>query len=198
VTQQLKPSSPEKTADETEASGVRQTIYGGVLDRFRTYQGERTPDILIALFTKVVSTSIHQDPPAVVSDGTSSVRVTVDLSAIKCSSANFALTGAKLVSLKNEDESGKWVLDVLPQTNTLKAALTMVCSKSIIDFPLTIVPPAGTVTGIKSDFDAFLKDSGAKIPKYDLNGDGRHDYLDDYIYTAHYLINTDSASRKVK
>jgi hypothetical protein len=68
----------------------------------------------------------------------------------------------------------------------------------MIDFPLTVVPPAGAVTGNKADFAAFLKDSGVQAPKFDLNGDGRHDYLDDYVYTAHYLIRSSAAAKNAK
>jgi len=198
VIPQIKQSSPEKAAEEGEPASIKQTVYGSVLDRFRQYQGERTPDVLIALFTKGISSTIHQEPPVVVSDGHETVRVTVDLTAIKSTSTNFALTGANLVSLKNEDEAGKWVLNVLPQANTLKAAVTVANSRELIDFPLTVVPPSAGITGKKADFEAFLKDSGVKAPKYDLNGDGRHDYLDDFIYTAHYLIVSRGAGRAAK
>jgi hypothetical protein len=193
--QLLKPASAEKAADAPEQAIIKSTAYGSVLERFRTYQGAKTPEILTGLFTKAVSTSIHQSPAVVISDGKAQVRVIIEQSEIKGTSTNFALNGAKLVSLKKEDDSGKWLLDILPNRNVLTASISILNSNSMIDFPLTVVPPAGSVTGKKADFTTFLKDSSAQTPKYDLNGDGRHDYLDDYIYTAHFLLKS-SASVK--
>ena len=185
----------EKGAEAPEPADVKQTVYSGVLDRFRTYQGERTPPIMVALFSKAIAANITQEPAIAVSDGTTLVRLTVDLSAIKGGSPNFALTGAKLVSLNKGAESGLWLLEALPQANAVKASVTILNSNSVMEFPLTIVPPAA-VSKNQADFADFLKDSGVNVPKHDLNGDGRHDYLDDYIYTAHYLINTQTAGKK--
>lgn len=198
VPQQTRQPEVEKVAEAIEASEVKQTVYSSVLDRFRIYQGEKSPEILMALMTKAVSATIRQEPAVAVSDGKTAVRVTVDLSAIKGTSTNFAFTGAKLVSLKKEGDTGIWVLEALPQMNTLKASVTMLNSTSVIEFPLTIVPPAAAVSSKRDDFATFLKDSGSKVPKQDLNGDGRHDYLDDFMYTAHYLINSSAAAAKVK
>jgi hypothetical protein len=60
--------------------------------------------------------------------------------------------------------------------------------------PITVTPAAkvdllspGKVT--EADFDLFLKERGTeKAPRFDLNGDGRRDYVDDYIFTANYLL----------
>jgi hypothetical protein len=195
VNQQVQQQEANKTVRATEPVSIKQTVYEGVLDRFRLFQGAKTPDNLVGLFSKRVAATIRQEPAVIVSDGSSKVRVVVGLSADKDASTNFALTGANLVSLENEGDSGKWVLDILPQANTLKAVVTVLNSRMIVDFPLTVVPPAGIVTGSKTDFEDFLKDSGAKVPKFDLNGDGRHDYLDDYIYTAHYLMKSAVVAR---
>ena len=195
---QLKQPPAEKSAETIEPVAVKQTIYGSVLDRFRAYRGEKTPAILIELFTKAISPSISQVPAVAISDGKATVRVTVDLSAIKGTSTDFTLAGAKLVSLKKENDSDTWILDALPQVNSLKATVTISNSGSVIEFPLTVVPPAAAVSAKQADFAAFLKDSGAKVPKHDLNGDGRHDYLDDFIYTAHYLIKSSAAAKDTK
>jgi hypothetical protein len=185
----------EKAAKPLESTEMKQTVYSGVLDRFRTFKGERTPENMVSLFTKAVSADIRQEPAVAVSDGKAIVRVTVDQSAIKGASSNFAFTGAKLVSLNKGTDTGLWVLEALPQANALKASVTILNSSSVMEFPLTVVPPAVAVSSKQSDFAAFLKDSGAGTPKHDLNGDGRHDYLDDYIYTGHYLIKSTAAAK---
>lgn len=198
ATGELKQSPSEKSAEAIAPADAKQTVYSSVLDRFRTYQGERSPKSLLELFTKAVSPSIRQDPAVAISDGTATVRVTVDLSATRGTSTVFALTGAKMVSLNKKDDSGTWVLDALPKVNSLKATVTATNSSSVIEFPLTVVPPAPAVSARQADFVAFLKDGGAKIPKHDLNGDGRHDYQDDFIYTAHYLIKSGAATKTAK
>lgn len=196
--QQMNQTPAEKNAEPVESADVKKTVYQSVLDRFRTYQGERTPEILMALFSKTVSSYIRQEPAIAVSDGKAPLRVTVDLAAVKGGSNNFALAGAKMVSLKKVDNSDTWFLDILPQVNSQKGSVTILNSTSEIEYPLTIVPPSGEVSTKLSDFAEFLKDSGSKTPKYDLNGDGRHDYQDDYIYTAHYLINLRAAADTAK
>jgi hypothetical protein len=40
----------------------------------------------------------------------------------------------------------------------------------------------------EEDFNRYLKErETAKSPQFDLNIDGKRDYLDDYIFTANYL-----------
>lgn len=198
-TQQVSEMAAEKEVEKTvkplESEEVKQTVYSGVLDRFRTFKGERTPGNMISLFTKAIFSDIRQDPAVAVSDGKAIVRVTVDLSAIKGASSNFAFTGAKLVSLNKGADTGLWVLEALPQANVLKASVTILNSSSVIEFPLTVVPPAVAVSSKQADFAAFLNDSGTGNPKHDLNGDGRHDYMDDYIYTGHYIIKSTAAAK---
>jgi len=47
---------------------------------------------------------------------------------------------------------------------------------------------SGSVT--EADFKLFLSDRGtAKKTKFDLNGDGKRDFVDEYIFTANYLVN---------
>jgi hypothetical protein len=196
--QQISQAPAEMKAEPAEPVDVKKTVYQSILDRFRTYQGEKNPENLMALFSKTVSSYIRQEPAIAVSNGKATLRVTIDLSAVKGTSTSFALTGAKLVSLKKENDSDTWVLDALPQENSLKATVTILNSRSVIEFPLTVVPPASAVSVKQTDFAAFLKDSGVKAPKHDLNGDGRHDYVDDFIYTAHYLITVRAAAEKTK
>lgn len=192
---QVKPQPLEKMAEIAETAAAAPVTHAGVLDHFREYRGDKTPDALVALFMNVISPTIRQEPALAISDGKALVRLSVDLSAHKSTSPNFAFTNAKLVSLKKGADSGQWILETLPQQNTLKAGVTILNGNSVVEYPLTIVPPAAQVSGKRSDFAAFLKDSGAKKPKHDLNGDGRHDYLDDYIYTGHYLITSKTTAR---
>jgi hypothetical protein len=197
VYQQVAQTSANNPAEPIEPAEVKQvsTVYIGVLNRFRTYQGARTPEALVELFAKPVSPFIRQDPEIVISDGKAKVQVTIDLSAIKGTSTNFALIGAKLVSLKRGTGPDTWVLESLPQANILKASVIIMNSSSVIEFPMTVVPPVAAVSKKQADFAAYLKDSTTNSPKRDLNGDGRYDYLDDFIYAAHYKLNSGTAAK---
>jgi hypothetical protein len=50
----------------------------------------------------------------------------------------------------------------------------------------------------EAETSAFLKDQGAEKPMFDLNRDGKHDYIDDYIYTGHYLLNNKQVKAEPK
>ncbi len=179
------PASSEPAAVPEEKPS--HTAHTSVLDRFRTYQGEKTPAIMEALFARDVSSTVKQVPAIAISDGIATVTLQIELPAAT-SSPNFALSGAKLASIKNGESAGSWQIEVLPQKDATRTLITILNGASSIEYPLTVVPPAGGLSFTEKGFNTFLKDSGAPKPAFDLNSDGRHDYLDDYIYTGHYLL----------
>lgn len=181
-------SVPVAIEQETAVAAPVQTSYIGIAERFRVYQGPRTPVAMVALFQKPITDSVRQEPAIVVNDGKSGFKLFLALASGNSTSPNFALTGAKLVSLKNAGGPGRWLVEATPQKNAQKVTVAIVTGSSFVEYPVTSVQPIGAISGKEADFADFLKDSGAKVPKFDLNGDGRHDYLDDYIYTAHYVI----------
>ena len=184
---------PEPKPEPEPAAAM---THKGVMDHFRTLSGEKTPASCIALFKQEFSSTISQKPPIAISDGTTPVIIVAALNSQKAS-PNFALSNAKLVSISKSGDS--WIIKALPQAQAIQASLTILSGESLEEFPLTLVPPAGNLPLTKADFAAFLKDSGVTPPKRDLNNDGIHDYQDDYIYTAHYLIGTSAeAERKDK
>ncbi len=179
----------EKQAIEPQKPAEISTVsYKGILEVFRAHQGDKTPAIVIALINSEVAPTIHQEPSVVLSDGKTTVKIKVKLGTDNEKSPNFVLNGAKLVSLKKEAADPEWVVVAMPHSNVLQAGLTILTDNSIIEYPLTLAPPVGKVSAVEADFNAFLKDSGAAAPKHDLNGDGKHDYLDDFLYTANYLV----------
>ena len=177
---------PSVKPEESTTSGEirRGYTYTPVLERFRTYQGKRSPAFLVALFNDEVAPSINQDPAVVLCDGSTHVRITVSLPSPDGHSPNFVLDGVRLISLTKGDQPGSWTIEVLPQANALKASLTILNGSEVIEFPLTVAPPLKAVAFSEADFAAFLKNSGKTA---DLNNDGVRDYIDDYIYTANYL-----------
>ncbi len=186
-------SAAAVTGTQTAKSSVQIT---SVLERFRTYSGPRTPAALVALFAApVTAATIHQHPEVALSDGASIVKITVDAGPQENKSPNIAFNEAKLISLK-QNKPGKWDIEALPDGGTWNVSLILLTGSDSRTVPLTVAPilPAGTDLSERG-FITFL--GGAKAasqPLQDLNGDGRRDYLDDYIFTANYLARPNSAT----
>lgn len=178
--------NPKVPAKQEEA---KYTTYSSVLDRFRSYTGEKSPAILIALFKKDVAPSIHQEPLVALSDGIMKIKVHVALSSSDDKSPNFALNGANLVSLKRGEVTGNWLIEALPHANTLKAGLTILNGSDVTEFPFTIAPPIKDVATSEAGFAAFLQKPA------DLNKDGKFDYIDEFIYTANFVAQMEKAER---
>lgn len=157
-----------------------------ILEWFRLFRGERTPDSLKKLFTAEAPSLLIQKPSIAISDGTSTVTLSFTPEQGTETSPNFALSGARLLSINRV--KGVWVIEALPAKESIQASLTVLSGGTMVEYPITVIPPAAGITASETDFALFLKESGFKPPKRDLNRDGRHDYRDDYIYTGHYLI----------
>jgi membrane-bound lytic murein transglycosylase B len=104
--------------------------------------------------------------------------------------ADMTATGARLLSLEPApDDPQTWVVQLRPERGVSQACLTVPLQTYAIVFPLTVAPrlkidldKSGDVT--PADFALFLKKRSA----FDLNGDGKRDYRDDYLFTANYLV----------
>jgi hypothetical protein len=90
-------------------------------------------------------------------------------------------------------------LEAKPIVNALKSGVLFFDDGRTRLIPLTVAPKLrmdliGSGKGSEEDFALFLKTRGTdKAPKFDLNGDRKRDYLDDYIFTANYLVAREKA-----
>ncbi|GEM_PF-539028 len=180
----------------TNSAGMRVTAPHAqtVLDRFRTYGGQRTVAAYAALFDQPVSPECRQEPSVGLSDGISTVRLILARAGSGNAAPNFAFSGAALVSMK-KGAGNSWVIEVRPETGVNSAMVTALVDSMARKFPLTVAQPLemrGGASGLKAtekDFAVFLKQRGTdKAPLYDLNRDGRRDYVDEYIFTANYVV----------
>jgi hypothetical protein len=177
-----------KPAAPAENKGSQVT---GVLEAFRTYKGEISPNALTELFTRAMA-GTKQEPPVALSDGKTAVKVYIDAGGKE--TPHFALNGARLVSLKTAGDTS-WVIEALPNQGVYDASVMIMEGDRISQVPMTVAPPipaefkfgvGGKLT--EADFKRFLSERGTgKSPRFDLNGDGKRDYIDDYIFTANYL-----------
>ena len=167
-----------------------------VLERFRLYRGERSVNELVALFVQAEPTVFQQDPPVALSDGVSTVTISFVTGSAEGPAPDIALQGGRLVSLKRDrDRPTVWMFVVKPYRGEVAASLVVPGKGSLQEYPLTIAPPItdGQVRVSEKDFEAYLRGKGA-----DLNGDGKRDYVDDYIYAVNYLAATGRAGRGEK
>ena len=163
-----------------------------IVDRFKAYKGPRTLKGFSELFdgSKLKAAGVVQTPKIAVSDGKRMIAVNVSLptgSAVP----SFSLKGANLKGLKTlTDRSLE--LDALPQKGKLDVRMSIVMLKEVAEIPLTVVPPvSGEILELSEQAleKLLLKADGKnKSLFYDLNADGKQDYLDDYILVAHWLL----------
>jgi hypothetical protein len=195
-----KATPPEKPVPASpEAEKKKVLLYKSVLERFKEYSGVKTPEALIALFSPQKEQA-KQDPPIVLSDGKATVKVILELNP-GGENNNFLLDGVSLVSMINKDKNS-WVVELLPDSKVAEATISIPRNKQWNVMPLTVAPPVDVKIDPSSgklseaDFKLFLKERGtAKAPKFDLNNDGRRDYIDDFIFTANYIVQRDSLAK---
>ena len=172
-----------------------------VLERFRQFQGEKTVQNLISLFRQDPSDRFTQVPPIGISDGKATVTLAIAMNTGD-RAPNFAFTAARYVALHRIDEG--WEIEARPDKGAVKAGVSMLYNNLVQEFPITVAPKVDLVPGkprpvTEADFNAFLKNRGSVgAQKHDLNSDGRRDYLDDYIFTANYLVQMEEQAKKKK
>ncbi|UFS70218.1 hypothetical protein LPW11_20380 [Geomonas sp. RF6] len=180
---------PEPEIHSASGEGSAVPVLVTPLENFRTFTGEATPHSLLALLKSAAPMDLVQEPAVAIADGKATVKVKVKVPGEKA--PNFALNAARTVSVALVE--GGYQLEIQPVNGALQASIMVVTGSSLTEMPLTVAPPAdvdldrsGKVT--EGDFALFLTDRGKPAPsRFDLNGDGRHDYMDDYIFTANYF-----------
>lgn len=192
---------------EPSISSVEQNkkyiSYKSVLQKFKEYIGEKNPKALCMLFTSFNLPGVRQEPSILLADGMVKLTVSVQIPSEGKVAPNFALRGAKLSSLRMEGEN-LWLIEAIPERNSLESTLTVMQSGSIIDIPLIVSPlldqnkyRLGEFT--EANFTLFLKERGTdKAPRYDINEDKIRNYIDDYIYTANYLVKQKTSNSQIK
>ncbi|QWV96264.1 cohesin domain-containing protein [Geomonas nitrogeniifigens] len=192
------PPPPEQETPAAEASAPRPQVtqpvaVTSVLDRFKAFQGERTPANLIALFRQDAPVPFRQLPPVALADGKATVTLVIGTVTGEAT-PSFTFSGCTYVAHRRT-EAG-WEIQARPKRDVVKADITMLYGGLRQQMPLAVAPRASLVSGMtrpvkEADFERFLKDRGTPSrPRFDLNKDGRRDYVDDYIYAVNYLVRT--------
>lgn len=184
------PVSRQTVTDARVREPGQQIIYKGILDRFKTYRGDKSLPFMAALFRKEISQFVHQEPEVAVSDGKSRIRIIVDLPNSLQTSPNFALDNATIISARKDSVvKGRWIIEALPETAAWKATLSIIAGEESFEYPLTVTPPLGSsLKADQSGWNVFLKETGTpQKPLHDFNHDGLRDYIDEFIFVANHL-----------
>jgi hypothetical protein len=175
----------KSVALSTEKAGVGNAK--SVLTLFREYKGPRTPAALTALFAKGSVPGVTQNPAIAIADGVSPVTLTVESDS--SSSPNFSISGGKMVSLKRD--GSRYRLTIIPKVGAMEVTVSLLQQESITTIPLVVVLPldlkklpSGRLD--EATFVLLLKNNGsASGSAHPESLDG---YQNDYLYTAHFLL----------
>jgi hypothetical protein len=110
-----------------------------VLDAFHAYAGERTPAALARLFVRN-DDMFRQEPPVLLTDGSSPLRLTVHVDEQAERAPQFFITGGTCSGLNRGDDGG-WELEIIPERGSLAAAVTVLTGSEMIEYPLAVAPP---------------------------------------------------------
>jgi hypothetical protein len=177
------------TPAEAKAADLSSAAYKSVLQMFKEFKGERNDKSLVALFADAVYPGLKQEPPIALADGVKTVKLTLKLKPSGNESPKFIMQGANVQHLRGDADEYIWIVEAVPRKGVTEANLTVIDGKRTLVFPLIVVPPVDTAMSgggktTAADFARYL----TKPAKYDLNKDGKFDYVDDYIYTANYIV----------
>jgi hypothetical protein len=172
-----------------------QIILASVLDRFQEYKGERTAKEYLSFFEKDITAGFLQEPSIIIADGKSTVKMIVNISEFdNIDVSTVWVAEGRLISMKKDpDNAYLWLVDLQPEKDAYMTSLIVPLEKFDMILPLTAAPRqnididrSGTIT--EDDFSLFLKKQSKQGEAvFDLNGDGKQDSLDDYIYAVNYL-----------
>lgn len=186
---------PGAQGDRRQAAAAGAPAGTSILSRFKGYAGPLTIQGVTDLFARHDSPRILQKPSVVLTDGVTKVTATLTLPAPPGQSPNFALVGARQLSLKRTGTG--YLLELIPDRGGIEASVLVLLAGTVTEYPLVVAPPLNPalVPGGRIDdaaFTAFLQ--GYAEGRGDPTGDGRTDYLDLYLYTANYLVRKGAAA----
>ncbi len=184
-------------AQPVKPTGQVKKVYSqkSVLERFRRYKGERSVKALTELFNQEPLIGFKQDPLIALANGKATITVSFIAMPAGKEKPDVKVAGAALISLKKDpDNTNTWIAELRPDRKAVTATLIVDQEKVHMVFPVVVAPEAnvdldksGSVA--EADFKMFLRDRGpAQKPLFDLNNDGKRDFVDDYIFTANYLV----------
>ncbi|WP_305043230.1 hypothetical protein [Geoalkalibacter sp.] len=166
--------------------------FAGPLQRLNEMAGRQDLTMLLDQFRRPVANEIVQRPAIAVADGETPMRLILQAFG-GATAPNLVLTNLSVRRLFRGVD-GRWVLEALPQEDAWDASVFVIAQGQTLKVPVVIAPLRdidfdGNGRVDEADFQLFRQ--GGADPRFDLNGDGKRDAVDDYIFLANYLLRTD-------
>jgi hypothetical protein len=139
------------------------------------YRGVRGFKEMEGLFLRNDKT-IRQHPYPALSDGQAEVEII--LPALHAGLPSLALSNAKLL-WSGVNDNGEWAIRCLPVEGAHTAKILVLGLDQLVEIPVVVAPAI--------DLNRYPLSSGEKLPRYDLDQDGEHTWVDDYILMANLL-----------
>ena len=167
-----------------------------VLQRFREFKGKPGLKAFSALFDRSLGDRNIQEPPVVLSDGKTMVKIATALLRDEENVPDIALSDSKLVRVAKEDGRG-WVITALPNKGAWDARLIIRTGGKIYELPLVVAPPAKISAGItERNFLAELDRFRAERTAAGVwEGKPNRQALFNYVFTANCLAGSENASQ---
>jgi len=181
------PSVADSSVPKAEEPPLKEQP--GVLEQFRLLPAEVNVTAMTSILLTRGEDLFKQDPPIAIADGKSVVRVLI-FGVASDRAPNFAFHAVRSVSISVVPDG--WLVEARPEKGAVAASISMLLNGNLQNFPLIVSPAAkvdlnGSGQVSRYDFRLFIRERGTERAP-DLNRDGKRDYLDDYIFTANYLV----------
>lgn len=193
-------SAGQQQSTEAKSQEKKFVSYKSTVQLFREFKGEKSSMSLIPLFAELSIPGFAQEPPIAFSDGKTPLKITLVIKQSGSESPKFILQGASVKKLSGEgEETITWTIEAVAKKDATEAVLSVIDGQSVMEIPLTVVPKIDPMLTkgkalSEADFARYL----AKPQKLDLNKDEKIDAVDDYIYTANYIVAMKLKPEKVK
>lgn len=128
-----------------------------LLERFNASAEEHTAATLAKLL-RSVETNYIQEPPLLLSDGTSKLRFTVQGIESGDQAPQFFISGGHCKNLRITG-NGDWILEIVPEKGALTPSVVVLSGLDAIEYPLAVAPPMELFDPEADDNDAaeFVK-----------------------------------------
>jgi hypothetical protein len=189
------PLSPSAQAPTEQAAVVmREENIESVLERFKTFRGEKSLGSFSALFGNKNSVRVKQEPAVAISDGRSMVFVRIEMPQDVAHPIGIALSDARLLSKESGDK--KILITVLPREGTWDPRLVIISGQHMIDYPLVVAPPVALAEGLRADtfleaLQAYILNQPPALQREETR------YISEYIFTANYLAGRERKARSI-
>ena len=191
--------TPEYTPPAKKEKRPLPSPPANVLELFRTYKGEPVLKSMKKLFATRGGEWIVQNPPVAPADGKSPITLQLATDIFNEKAPNFSLKGVEMKGVVSADKG--WAIEVIPVNNSLSSSISIAFDDGVVEVQIVTLPALpkswDKVKLTEAEVNRFLADrTQGKSAKGDLNGDGLHDYKDDYILVGNYLLKESSAEPK--